>query len=711
MEQTLKPPIAARRPHRVESPNGVRQDDYYWLRDDTRSNTGVLEYLKAENAYTDSMLAHTKSLQEQFYAEILGRIKQDGSSVPYQKRGYWYYQRFETGKEYPIYARRRGTLDAPEEVMLDGNEMATGHEFFEIGDWKVCPDGRLLAWAEDTAGRRQFTLRFKDLESGTVLSTCIANVEPSIAWTADNRTVVYVSKDPVTLLGYKVRKHALGAHSKDDSLVFEEKDKGFSTTVGNTKDECYILIISRSTVSTEYRVARAHDPVLRFHSLIPRERDHEYEAEHFGNQWILRTNWQAKNFRIVALNEHDIERREKWQDILAHRYDVFVGTFDVFSDFVAVQEYSNGLSNIRIIPWKGKAFLIDSPEPAYTTRLDVNAELDAKLVRYSYSSLTTPPSIYEFDPAQGRKTLLKQDPVLGGFRQSDYVTEHLWATGRDGARIPVSLVYRTGLKRDGSAPMLQYAYGSYGLSTDPSFSHSIISLLDRGFVYAIAHVRGGQELGRGWYENGRLLHKRNTFTDFIDATRYLVQQKYAAVDRVFAMGGSAGGLLMGVVANLAPDEYRGIIALVPFVDVVTTMLDGSIPLTSNELDEWGDPKLSQYYEYMLSYSPYDNVASKGYPALFVSTGLWDGEVQYYEPAKWVAKLRNLKTDSRALLFRINMEAGHGGKSGRFQRYHEIAERYAFILDQVLSDSASAGGSSPSIPKPARHGGGISASDE
>lgn len=683
-----RPPVAAARPYQVVSPSGTRRDDYYWLRDDTRSDKEVLGALKQENAYTDAMLAHTKPLQEEIYNEIVARIKQDDSTVPYLKKGYWYYRRYDTGKEYPIYARKRATLTAAEEILLDANVMANGRGFFQIGEWQVSPDNRMLAWAEDAVGRRQYSLRVKNLETGEILTDAISDVEPSIAWSGDSRTVLYVAKDPVTLLGDKIRKHALGSDPAKDPLVYAEKDTSFYVGVSRSKDEKYVEIRLHSTVSTEMQVARADDPALAFTTLIPRERDHEYEAEHLHGRWIIRTNWQAKNFRIVAAAEKDVAKRNTWRDVVPHREDAFIDAFDLFEDFLAVAEHSNGLSNVLIHPWQGgKPFLIDSQEPAYTARLGANPALDTKLVRYTYTSLTTPPSTYDFDSRSGARTLLKQDPVLGGFEQKNYVTEHVWATARDGTKVPISLVYRKGFKQDGSAPLLQYGYGSYGLSTDPSFSYTIISLLDRGFVYAIAHIRGGQELGRSWYENGKLLSKRNTFTDFIDVTRYLVAEKYAARGRTFALGGSAGGLLMGAVANLAPQDYHGIVALVPFVDVVTTMLDESIPLTTNEFDEWGNPKQKAYYDYMLSYSPYDNVTAKAYPAIFVGTGLWDSQVQYYEPAKWVAKLRKLKTDQNLLVFRINMEAGHGGKSGRFQKYRETAEEYAFMIDLAKRGNA------------------------
>jgi oligopeptidase B len=683
MNEIPKPPIAEARPYEVTAPSGTRQDDYYWLRDDTRSNEDVLAYLNAENAYADAVLAHTKPLQEKLYNEIVGRIQQDDSTVPYRKNGYWYYRRYETGKEYPIWARKQGALDAPEQVMLDVNRMAEGHDFFEVASLQVSPNGKLLAWAEDTVGRRQYTIRVKNIETGEVFADQLTNVQASIAWAADNRTLLYIAKDPVTLLGDKVKKHVLGTDPAQDALVYEEADKSYYTHVTKTKDDQFLLIYSQSTVASQVQAARSDDPKLAFNVLIPRERDHEYSAEHIDGRWIIRTNWKAKNFRIVSVPAAQVAQRDRWRDVIPHRDDAFIDDFDVFKDFLAVQEHSNGLSNIRIAPWSGKdERVIASDEPTYTATLGTNPEFDTPTLRYIYESLATPTITYEYDTRTDRKTVLKQEPVLGGFDQTRYATEHVWAPARDGARIPVSLVYRKGTPKNGTAPLLQYGYGSYGASMDPYFSHSVVSLLDRGFVYAIAHIRGGQEMGRDWYENGKLLNKQNTFNDFIDVTKYLVAEKYADPKRVFAEGGSAGGLLVGAVANMAPELYRGIAAVVPFVDVVTTMLDESIPLTTNEFDEWGNPKQKPFYDYMLAYSPYDNVKAQDYPALYVSTGLWDSQVQYFEPAKWVAKLRKLKTDNNPLVFRINMEAGHGGKSGRFQRYRETAERYAFALDQA-----------------------------
>jgi oligopeptidase B len=682
MNSGARIPSAAVRPHRVQAPHGTREDPFYWLRDDKREDPEMLAYLQAENAWTDAAMAQLKPLQDRIYEEIVGRIKQDDAAVPWHKNGYWYYHRYETGKDYPVYVRKAGNLQAAEQVMLDVNAMAAGLDFFQVGNWVVSPDNRLLAWTEDRVGRRQFVLRIKELDGGRELPDRVENVEPGVVWAEDSRTLLYVAKNPVTLLGDKVCKHRLGTEAGSDSLVYEQTDDAFYTGVGKTKDDRYLLIVSSSTVSTEYQVAGADDPGLAFRVLLPRERDHEYQAEHFDGRWILLTNWQAKNFRIVAAPESELADRTRWQDLLAHRPDAFIEGFDVFRDFLAVEERSGGLHNVRICPWSGAGqFLIGSEEPSYAIQLGMNPELDVGTVRYTYTSLTTPVSVHQLDVATGVRTLLKRDPVQGDFNPEHYATELVWVAARDGTRVPVSLAYRKDrFKRNGSAPLLQYAYGAYGISTDPRFSIPVLSLLDRGFVYAIAHIRGGQEMGRQWYEQGKLLNKRNSFSDFIDVTRQLVREGYADPQRVFARGGSAGGLLMGAVANFAPREYRGIIALVPFVDVVTTMLDESIPLTTNEYDEWGDPRQKVFYDYILGYSPYDNVAALDYPAMFIGTGLWDSQVQYFEPAKWVAKLRTVKTGSNPLLFRINLEAGHGGKSGRFRQYREIAEQWAFLAD-------------------------------
>jgi len=676
------PPIAAKKPHEVKAPHGaVRQDEYYWLRDDTRKNAEMLAYLNAENAYADAVLAPLKPLQEKIYGEITGRIKQDDASVPYRERGYWYYTRYEPGKDYAIYARRKGSMEAAEEVMLDGNTMAAGKGFFQIGDWAVSQDNKLLAYAEDTSGRRQYVVRVKNLETGEIYPDIISNVEPNLVWADDNRTLMYIDKDPVTLLSKRVKSHILGGAVDSDKLVYEEEDDSFYMGISRTRSDKYICIGVQSTVSSEQRCAPAAAPG-DFQVIAPRLRDFEYSADHLGDRWVIHTNWDAPNYRLMTMADGKLGDRNAWKELVPHASDVFIGDVELFDGFITIAERSNGLQRLRIRHDDGKSEFVQSDEPAYTMGLSVNAEANTDWLRYSYTSLTTPNSTYELNTRTGERKLLKQDPVLGGFDASQYETERLWATARDGTKIPVSLVYRNGFKKDGTAAMLQYAYGSYGSNTDPRFNLSAVSLLDRGMVYAIAHIRGGQEMGRVWYDNGKLLNKINTFTDFIDVTDFLVKAGYAAPDRVAAQGGSAGGLLMGAVVNMAPEKYHLIIAQVPFVDVVTTMLDESIPLTTNEFDEWGNPAEAKYYDYMLSYSPYDNVAAKDYPTLFVGTGLWDSQVQYFEPAKWVARLRERKTDANPLIFRVNMEAGHGGKSGRFQRYREQSEIYAFMLNTL-----------------------------
>lgn len=679
----LLPPIAARKSYHVTSPNGSREDDYYWLRDDTRQSKEVLDYLKAENAYTTDVLAPTHALQDELYKELFGRIKQDDASVPVLRRGWWYYTRYETGREYPIYARRRRSMSAPEQVMLDGNALAAGKAFYQIGTWAVSPNGRMLAYAEDIVGRRQYTLRVKDLRTGAMLDDSVTNVEPNLIWANDNRTVLYVEKDPVTLLSVRVRKHVIGSDSAHDPLLYEERDHSYYMRLARSKSEKYLFIALRSTLQSEWRYADAGDPKLWFKTAIPRETKHEYQLGHLGSNFILRTNWNAPNFRLVRAPVAKVADKKTWKDVIPARAHAFLQAFEVFKRYVAINERYGGLMKLRVKSWNARRdFLIASSEPSYTAQLMPTPGIESTRVRYTYTSLTTPRTTYEYDMATGRKTILKVDPVLGGFDSSNYQTEYLHATASDASLIPISIAYRKGTRLDGTAPLYQYAYGSYGLSTDPAFIPNWVSLMDRGFVVAIAHVRGGQEMGRAWYEQGRLLNKKNTFTDFIAVTRHLVREKYAARGKVFAQGGSAGGLLMGAVANLAPKDYRGIIANVPFVDIVTTMLDESIPLTTNEFDEWGNPKDKTYYEYMLSYSPYDNVKSTSYPAMLVTSGLWDSQVPYWEAAKWVAKLRAKKTDNNRLLFKVNMESGHGGKSGRFERLRETAIEYQFILNSL-----------------------------
>ena len=683
LAQTPAPPVAAKRPFVIKAPFGAtRTDDYYWLRDDSRKDPDMLGYLNAENAYADAVLAPTKPLQDKIYAEITGRIKQDDSSVPYRLRGYWYYTRFATGQDYPVDARRKGSMTGPEEVMLDQPAMGAGKGYFQVGDKAVSMDNRLLAWADDAVGRRQYTLRVKDIASGKVFPDAVPNIEPNLVWSDDGKTVFYIEKDPTTLLGNRVKAHVLGTPASADKLIYAEKDDTFYMGIGRTRSDKYICIFLQSTVSNEQRCTSAAQPGA-FALIAPRQREFLYEADHLNGRWVIKTNWNAKNFKLMQVADAQANGdRARWTDLVPHDPATFIEDVELFDGFMAIEERSGGLKRLRTLTNSGKATFVAADEPAYTMSLGVNAEPGTTSLRYTYKSLTTPETTYEVDTATGTRTTLKVQPVLGGYDKANYVTERLWAPARDGTRVPVSLVYRKGTPRDGTAPLLQYGYGSYGSSQDPAFSTSVVSLLDRGVVYALAHVRGGQDMGRQWYDDGHLMNKMNSFTDFIDVTRFLVAERYAAKDRVAAQGGSAGGLLMGAVVNLAPSDYRAVIAQVPFVDVVSTMLDASIPLTTGEYDEWGNPAEKPAYDYMLSYSPYDNVAAKPYPALFVGTGLWDSQVQYYEPAKWVAKLRAVSTSTQPLVFRVNMEAGHGGKSGRFRRYREQAEYYAFLLTQL-----------------------------
>ncbi|MGN7726823.1 S9 family peptidase [Luteimonas sp. 22616] len=684
--QVPTPPDVARRPHVVETPFGAtRDDDYYWLRDDSRKDKDMLAYLGAENAYADAVMAPLKPLQDTLYEEIVGRIKQDDSSVPYRERGYWYYTRFETGKDYPIHARRKGTMEGPEEILFDVNAMAAGKDYFSLADYEVSQDNRIVAWTQDDVGRRQYSIHFKNLDTGEVYPDVITGVAYYTAWADDNKTLFYVENDPETLLTVRTKKHVLGTPASEDALVYEEADDSFYMGISRSRDDKYICIDLGSTVSSELRCAPAADPAA-FTVLAPREQDVEYDADHLGDRWVIRTNAPAAdgspatNFKLVTAPDGSTSRKD-WQDLVPHRDDVFIEDFDLFDGFTAIAERSGGLERIRLLKADGSEEYVKADEPAYSMGLDINSEHDTPWLRYGYTSMTTPETTYELNVETGERRQLKQQPVLG-YDPTKYATERLWATARDGTRVPVSVVYRKGFEKDGKGALLQYAYGSYGHSIDPTFSATTVSLLDRGMVYAIAHIRGGQEMGRKWYDDGKLLHKKNTFTDFIDVTDFLVKAGYAAPDRVAAYGGSAGGLLMGAITNMAPEKYRVILSQVPFVDVVTTMLDPSIPLTTVEYDEWGNPEQKAYYDYMLSYSPYDNLESHAYPAMFVGTGLWDSQVQYWEPVKYVARLRDVDTGALPVLLRTNMDAGHGGKSGRFRKYRELSEMYAFLLDQL-----------------------------
>ncbi len=681
MAQTPAPPAAPKKPHTVTSPHGDREDPYYWMRDDTRKSPEVLKHLEAENAYTEAVLAPVKTLRSQLFEELKARYKPDDEQPAWRMRGYLYSSRFVAGKDYAVNVRRPATGGA-EQVLVDQNTLAEGHKYFSLGQWDVSLDNTRLAYSTDTVGRRQYVIQFKDIATGQLLPERITGTSGNVVWAADNRTVFYVEIDPQTLLTKRVKRHVVGTDPATDVLVYEEQDESFYMGVGRTKDNRFLCIGVSSTVSSEARCVPADQPTADFKILVPRERDFEYDADHAGGRWVIRTNWQAKNFRVVEATDATIGDRAQWKDVVPHRTDVFVSGVEPFDRYIVVGERRDGLQRLRILDGAGQSRDVASDEPAYVMGLGTNREADTAVLRYTYTSLTTPSTIYDLDMSTGARTLVKETPVLGGFDKSRYATERIWVDARDGARVPVSIVYRKETPRDGTAPLYQYAYGSYGISTDPSFRTDWVSLLDRGFVIAVAHIRGGQELGRAWYEDGKLLKKKNTFTDFVDVTRALVARKYGASDKVFAMGGSAGGLLMGAVVNLAPELYRGIVSHVPFVDVVTTMLDESIPLTTNEFDEWGNPKQKAYYDYMLSYSPYDQLEQKAYPAMLVTTGLWDSQVQYWEPAKYVAKVRTLDTSASPVLFRVNMEAGHGGRSGRFTRLEQVALEYAFLLMQL-----------------------------
>jgi oligopeptidase B len=682
--QNLQPiaPKAAIKPKELITHGHKRIDNYYWLNE--RENPEVIAYLKAENEYLEQMLAPSKVLREKLFEEIKSRIKEDDESLPYKYKGYYYYTRFEKGKEYAINCRKKGTLQAKEEILIDQNELAKGKKYFALGALSISTNNQIMAYATDTVGRRIYNIYFKDLSTGKNLPDVIQNVTGNIVWANDNKTLFYSRQDLQTLRSFQIYKHTLGSDSSKDELIYEEKDVQFSCYLGKSKSEKYLMIISSSTLSSETRYLDADKPNGSFKVFLPRQKDHLYSVSHFEDKFYIVTNLNAPNFKLMETAIKKTDDVSAWKEVIGHRKDVFLEDIEIFKDFLVVSERKAGLLNLRVIRWKDKSeHYLDFGEPAYTAYVSVNPDFDSKILRYGYTSFSTPNSIYDYDMEKRTKKLMKQQEVLGGkFDPKNYITERIYVEARDGAKIPVSIVYHKNTKKDGSAPLLQYAYGSYGASMDVYFSYSRLSLLDRGFIYALCHIRGGQEMGRAWYDNGKMFKKKNTFYDFIDCSIYLLENKYTSKDRLFAEGGSAGGLLMGAVANMRPDLYRGIIAKVPFVDVVTTMLDESIPLTTGEFDEWGNPKNIDSYIYMLSYSPYDQVEPQKYPHMLVTTGLHDSQVQYWEPAKWVAKLRTMKTDKNMLLLYTNMDAGHGGASGRFQAIKETALNYAFMF-QIL----------------------------
>lgn len=674
----ITPPVAAKKPKELTIHGDTRIDNYFWL--NQREDQEVLDYLNTENDYTKQVMAHTEAFQDKIFKEIKGRIKEDDQSVPYFSRGYYFYVRYEEGKEYPVYCRKKGSLESEEEVMLDVNVLAEGKDYYAVQGLSLSEGQDILAFGVDMVGRRKYTIHFKNLETGELLQDTIANTTGQVAWAADNETLFYVTKDEQTLRDDTIWRHHLSQPQSEDVKVFVEEDDTFGTYIYRCKSRKYLIISSYSTLSTEQRFLAADNPTGKFTIVMPREARHEYSISHFQDKFYIVTNWDATNFRLMVTSE-SATTKENWQEVIAHRQDVMLEQIEIFKDFLVVIERKNGLEHLRIRPWSGEEeHYLDFGESTYSAWVAYNPESDSQVLRYGFNSLITPRSTFDYNMVTKEKTLLKQQEVLGGYKPAEYASERVYITARDGVQVPMSLVYKKGVAKDGTNPALLYGYGSYGINITPDFSSARLSLLDRGFVYAIAHVRGSETLGRPWYEDGKLLKKLNTFHDFIDCGEYLVQQNYTSQDKLFALGGSAGGMLMGGVMNMRPDLFKGLIAAVPFVDIVTTMLDDSIPLTTGEYDEWGNPNEKEYYEYMLSYSPYDHIEAKNYPNLLVTAGLHDSQVQYWEPAKWVAKLRELKTDNNRLLLKTDMSAGHSGKTGRFQRFKELALEYVFMFD-------------------------------
>ena len=689
--ETSLPPDATKKPHKITVHGDTRVDSYYWMRltDKQKSakkfdsqTSEVVDYITTENEYTQSSLNHTKKFQNKLFEEIVGRIKKDDVSVPYLDNGYYYYTRYEKGREYAIRCRKKGSLDSPEEIILDENKLAEGYDYFSVSGMNVSPDNEWLAFGVDTLSRRFYEVHFKNLRSGVILEQTIPNTTGGVAWANDNQTVFYTSKNKITLLSEKIYRHKMGSDFHNDELVYTENDEAYYIGVSRSKSGEYIIIYNSSTLVSDYHILRADVPDGKFKNFSLRGTAHEYSIDHYQNKFYIITNWNAKNNRLMetAENATDISQ---WKEVIAHRDDVHLLGLEIFKDHLVINERKDGLRGLRIINQKtGDDADIDFEEETYTARISVNEEFNTNILRYSYTSMVTPSTTYDYNMDTGEKTLMKQQEIVGGYDQKAYHSERLYATAQDGKRIPISLVYRKDMKSDSPQNLLLYAYGSYGSTRDPGFGSSRLSILDRGFIYAIAHVRGSQIYGRQSYDDGKMLNKKNTFTDFVDAGIHLVNNGYTNSEQMFCEGGSAGGLLIGAVVNLAPELWRGAIAAVPFVDVVTTMLDPSIPLTSNEWDEWGDPRIKKYYDYMLSYSPYDQVRDTAYPNMLVTSGFFDSQVQYWEPLKYVAKLRDHWQGENKLYLHMNMDAGHGGKSGRFRRYREVALEYAFMLDLV-----------------------------
>lgn len=684
----MKPPVALVQPTTFNDHNDERVDEYFWMRlSDEQKDLGekdpqtkeVLDYLRAENDYTTAVMKDTEALQNELYDEIVARLDPTDQSVPYRYNGYYYYSRYEEGGEYPVHCRKKESLEAEEEVMLNENELAEGYDYYATAGKTVSKDNKILAFGEDTLSRRIYSIRFKNLETGEMLEDQIGGTSGNVVWANDNQTVFYSVRDKA-LRAYKIFRHKLGTPVEEDVEVFHEADETFRCGIFKTKSEDFLVILSNSTMSDEYRVLNADDPEGEWRVIQPRERGLEYSVDHMDDHFYILTNWQAQNFRLMK-TPVDQTAKENWEEVIPHRDSALIEDVELFKDFLVLEERVDGLSKVRVMPWSGKdEHYITFDDATYVSGVGTNLEMDSDMLRISYSSLVTPSSVYDYNMNTRTLELKKQQKVMTGYDASQYHSERHWATARDGVKVPVSLVYKKEhFKKDGTSPLLLYAYGSYGHSTDPYFRTTILSLLDRGFVFALAHIRGGQEMGRGWYEDGKLLRKKNTFTDFIDCGEFLISEKYCADDQLYAMGGSAGGLLMGAVMNMRPDLWAGIIAAVPFVDVVSTMLDETIPLTTGEYDEWGNPNNEEYYHYMKSYSPYDNVYETQYPNVLVTTGYWDSQVQYWEPAKWVARLRAKNKGDNLILLHTNLEAGHGGASGRYRQFREVALEYAFLL--------------------------------
>lgn len=680
MKKEILPPKAKKIPRLLVAHNDERIDNYFWLND--RENQEVIDYLDAENTYTKEILEHTETFQKSLFEEMKGRIKEDDTSVPYKLNGYWYVTKFEKGKDYPIYTRRKEKLEAEEELLFDANEMAKEHTYFKLGSIAISPDNTLAAFSQDTVSRRQYTIKVKNLITGEIYSEEIKNTAGGVTWANDNKTLFYTRKNEVTLRSHKVFKHKLNTKVETDKEVFHEKDETFNTFIYKTKSKKFLVIGSSSTLTTEYRILNADTPDGEFKIFQKRERELDYAIAHYKDTFYVISNKDgATNFKLQKTNENTPEK-EHWVDVIPHRKDVLLEDIEIFKDYLVVSERENGLNRLRIMSWNGtEDYYLPFASETYTAHTGNNPDFESDHLRYSYNALTTPSSVIDYSFKTKKKEIKKEQEVLGGkFKKENYTSKRIWAMARDGVKIPISIVYKNGIELNGNNPLLQYAYGSYGSTIDPYFSSIRLSLLDRGFVYAIAHVRGGEYLGRDWYESGKLKFKMNTFYDFIDCSKYLIEEKYTSNEHLYAYGGSAGGLLMGVIANLNAELYHGIIAAVPFVDVVTTMLDDTIPLTTGEYDEWGNPNEKAFYDYMKLYSPYDNIKAKNYPNLLVTTGLHDSQVQYWEPAKWVAKLRAFKKDNNKILLHTDMDSGHGGASGRFESLKEVALEYAYLLD-------------------------------